>query len=104
MGWEGWESFASGTNREARAHRQIRDDTDWRGLYDEGMRIELGGELAEGTVLVAPFTRDRELLVIMLPVPQALVGTLRETLEMVGRLIRGAGGLVQLLARRRLGL
>lgn len=88
------QGFASSTNR------PVRNETDWRGLYDEGMRVELGGgELGEGTVLVAPFTRERALLVVMVPVPQALLGTVRATLEQVAQLVRGAGGLLQLLAR-----
>lgn len=96
----GWERDPAGAAARATASRQHRDTTDWRGLYDEGMRVELGGgELGEGAVLVAPFTRERALVVLMVPVPQALLGTVRATLEQVAQLVRGAGGLLQLLAQ-----
>ncbi len=79
---------------------QIRDETDWSGLYDEGLRLELGGELTEGTVLVAPFTRERALLVVMVPLPIALLGTIRQTVERIAQLVHAGGGLLQLLSGR----
>jgi len=83
------------------ASTAARTATDWRALYDEGMRVELGrgSELSEAVMLVAPFTRERELLVVMLPVPHALVRRTRLLLEHGAQLVRATGGLLQLMGR-----
>lgn len=79
---------------------RVREATDWSALYREGMRVELGGELSEAVLLVAPFTRERELLVVMLPVPHPMVRTLRTLLEHGAQLVRAAGGVLQLIGRQ----
>lgn len=81
--------------------RAARDTTDWPALYREGMRVELGGELSEAVMLVAPYSRERELLVVMVPVPHAMVRTLRTLLAHGAQLVRAAGGLLALMGGRR---
>jgi hypothetical protein len=74
-----------------------RDEVPWRRLYHEGFRIDLGGELPEGVVFVAPFTETRECVVLMIPCPAELVERVRSALLLGATTVRSAGGLLRMV-------
>ena len=82
-----------------RRRARVRDTTDWPRLYDEGLRVQLTGELPEGSTLFVPFDRGRELLVVMVPIPGALIGVVRQLVGRAEQLHAMIGALVQLVLR-----
>lgn len=79
--------------------RLSRSGIDWQRVYREGLRVELSGELPEGSFFVAPFDERRDIIVVMVPCPRALVNKVKTSMLSWASILRGGQGLWGLLQK-----
>lgn len=84
--------------RSSPSDRTYRLEVDWGRLLREGMRVRLGPPLpvGEATLLVAPVSKQQDVIVLMIPVPHGRTERIRDQLLEFWVMARSLGKFVKL--------